>query len=268
MGFPLTADTAASIWRQHRANHLPQITQAITAAVPIGQILEGVIGLIVAQLIEEAPRAWAWLHDKIQAAGAAIDGKLTWENVKNDRLREWLEANDNPYDLFVAGIKALSAEVMAEVDTIKGDRLKQMWGAGRSPGFFTRSDRPMKDRPATSMVVRPSEDRALAQMVEAVQSLKEDHAALTAEVDALRAENETLRAQLPTGATLLPVDDDPEPTIPDLPPPVIDLDPSDFSEVEVVPEPAPEVEITPKPAAPITPATGARRGRTPRGGRR
>ena len=239
VAFNLTPERALALWADRRASFQPGITQAVTAALPMAQIVEGILDVILHALIAEAPRAWAWLHRQLAKAGERIDGALTWERIRNDELREWLEARDNPYDLLQRSVKVLSEAIEADVETVEGERLLSLvgGGAGRAAGFFPdfnpRTVRAVERQPSTEVVVRePTAEEQLAEAEAIILALK-------AEVDHL---TEALEARALVGE-LVVEDDAPEAVLVEEPtenPIELDLEPPDIVVPNLEPEDAPE----------------------------
>ena len=231
--FNLTPEHALSLWADRGASFRPSIVQAVTAGLPIAQIVEGILDVLLRAIIAESPRAWAWLHRQLAAAGDAIDGRLTWERIRNDELREWLEARDNPYNLLQRSVKVLSEAIEADVETVEGEQLLSMLGgAGRAAGFFPSFDprtvRAVKREPSNEVVVRePTAEEQLRSLVVA-----------------LEAENDRLRADLEAARTIEApvVEDAPETVIVEEPAeePVLDLEPPEIVVPIMEPEDAPE----------------------------
>jgi len=198
--FPLTATRALSLWGARRAARLPAIQAAVDAAKPVAEIVRPLVAEMMAELVAETrPRLWAWLTRALRRAGDKIDRGLTWEAIRNDDLRQWLENNDNPYDLLrpivVQLSEAIEADVQADAEALEdGRELLALLGggAGRSPGFFrerglTMVERaPVEEQPTveeTALTV-PEVDERDTMIADLIASNRD----LSAEVEMLSAE--------------------------------------------------------------------------------
>ena len=107
---------AVSLWTADRANNLLQLARALDDATD----LSGLVRDVVLELIEAHYRpALAWLAGAILDAGHKLDEALTWENIRNEKIRQWFEDRDDVGLLLLQGINALSEVVEADVDTLQ-----------------------------------------------------------------------------------------------------------------------------------------------------
>ena len=107
---------AVLLWTADRPNNLLQLARAIDDATD----LTGLVRDVVLELIEAHYRpALAWLAGAILDAGHRLDEALTWDNIRNDKLRQWFEDRDDIGLLLLQGINALSEAVEADVDALQ-----------------------------------------------------------------------------------------------------------------------------------------------------
>ena len=107
---------AVSLWTADRPNNLLQLARALDEATD----LSGVVRDVVLEIIEAHYRpALAWLAGAILDAGHRLDEALTWEHIRNDKLKQWFEDRDDIGLLLLQGINALSEVVEADVDALQ-----------------------------------------------------------------------------------------------------------------------------------------------------
>ena len=107
---------AVELWTADRPNHLLQLARALDDATD----LTGLVRDVVLEIIEANYRpALAWLAGAILDAGHRLDEALTWEHIRNDKLKQWFEDRDDIGLLLLQGINALSEVVEADVDALQ-----------------------------------------------------------------------------------------------------------------------------------------------------
>lgn len=194
----ITSDRILSDYRKNKSKFAAFITAGIAGGLPVADIIEYIARLIMREIIAEAPALWAWLHDALQQAGEAFDARHTWTFIKNDRLRAFVEANDNPYDILQRGVQALSDEIEDDISTAKGSRLLSLVGGedDEIASFFrgTRVRRSPLTPDPDAVVPADREPIPVESMAEA--SLLATNQRLSAEVDNLTAKIDSLTAEL------------------------------------------------------------------------
>ena len=153
-----TAETAVALWQARRGSNLLRLAKLIGEETKIPDLVRDV----ALDLVQQHYRPLlSRLATSIMDAGDSIDERLTWEGIRNETLREWLEQHDDLGDGLGAFLKGISdlAQVIEEdatslqgreQDDVAADVALDLLGAGGSRGFrfFRRSDRPrLRDQP-------------------------------------------------------------------------------------------------------------------------
>lgn len=213
---------AVSLWEASRDGYLPGITRAVDAAMPVASIVGPIVAEIMARVVAEtSPRAWAWLQRALKRSGERVDAVLVWQWVRNDRLRQWLEDNDNPYELLQPAVAALAeaieADVQADADELETGRqaLALLGGEGGEAGAFfrKRGAPPIAHRvDTTALAVRePSAEELLEDYRRELERLRDaldarDERVLYLEQRIAEIEAEPAHSE---GDTILPLDEQP-----------------------------------------------------------
>lgn len=223
---------AVELWTSDRPTHLLQLARALDDATD----LTGLVRDVVLEIIEANYRpALAWLAGAILDAGHRLDEALTWDTIRNEKIREWFEDHDDIGLLLLQGINALSEVVEADVealqdrtsDEVAADVALDLLGRrGKRRRLLRRMRRRMVEPEVETLpaVIQPRtapEMEALLGQLEAA-NLRAAEAALRAdEAEAALAAWEALEA--PEAATEEPtvevVDEDEEDAL--APPPVL-----------------------------------------------
>jgi hypothetical protein len=107
---------AVELWTSDRPTHLLQLARALDDATD----LTGLVRDVVLEIIEANYRpALAWLAGAILDAGHRLDEALTWDTIRNEKIREWFEDHDDIGLLLLQGINNLSAVVEADVEALQ-----------------------------------------------------------------------------------------------------------------------------------------------------
>jgi hypothetical protein len=249
----LTEASALALWAASRRRFISPIIAALADQVSAEDITDGIIDA----LLSRDDGLLAWLFERIEAAADKLDARLTWRNIRNDKLRAWLEAHDDVYPHLLAGLRVLASSIGSEVDRLsaydspaaaKADEMRALLSAGGGPtaGFFHLSG-PSPETPRSSGSQRGGrvaieEQTALAVIGPSVEELAAEndelHRLLTDREDELAATRADLWA-LQSG------DDDLPPSLDDDPP--VELEQRD-------PTPAIEPEIIAEDEDPLSPA--------------
>jgi hypothetical protein len=113
----MTADAAVAIWRGRRHSHLIRLARTITETTQVDDLVRD----IVLDLVREHYRpALAWLAAKIIDAGHSLDAVLTWERIKNEKLRDWFEDHDNIGAGIIQAINALAGAIAEDCESVRG----------------------------------------------------------------------------------------------------------------------------------------------------
>ena len=108
--------------------------------------VDEVVRELTLSLVDRHHRAaLSWLVHKIVEAGNRLDEALTWEFIKNGRVRDFFEDHDNAGDKLITAINALSDTIRADCEAVR-DRtpedvaasvcLDLLGGRGRALDFF------------------------------------------------------------------------------------------------------------------------------------
>ena len=113
----MTAEAAVAIWRGRRHSHLIRLARTITETTQVDDLVRD----IVLDLVRAHYRpALAWLAAKIIDAGHSLDAVLTWERIKNEKLREWFEDHDDIGAGIIQAINALAGAIAEDCESVRG----------------------------------------------------------------------------------------------------------------------------------------------------
>ena len=135
-------DTALKFWTQYRRGNLVRLAARIWKDSDVDEVVRE----ITLSLVDRHHRAaLSWLVHKIVEAGNRLDEALTWEFIKNGRVRDFFEDHDNAGDKLITAINALSDTIRADCEAVR-DRtpedvaasvcLDLLGGRGRALDFF------------------------------------------------------------------------------------------------------------------------------------
>ena len=214
---------AVSLWTADRPNNLLQLARAIDDATD----LSGLVRDVVLELIEAHYRpALAWLAGAILDAGHKLDEALTWENIRNEKLKQWFEDRDDIGLLLLQGINALSEVVEADVDALQNRTSEEVAADVALDLLGRRGKRRRLLRRMRRRMVEPEVETlpAVIQPTEELMALQEQLAAATQRAEEAEAALAAMEAiEAPDIEAVEPVVDVVEDVEADLaPPPVLD----------------------------------------------
>jgi hypothetical protein len=130
------------IWDQVKQTHWKEALEDLE----FGEDPQVVCDRLVAEVLNQAPTVVRLIAEAIAPAafevGTRIDDALHWNNIKNDRLKEWLEAHDNPGRLLAAITRFVSRDLQAHLaatEATPGEMIvHRLREAGWSAGPFAR----------------------------------------------------------------------------------------------------------------------------------
>ena len=214
---------AVSLWTADRPNNLLQLARAIDDATD----LSGLVRDVVLELIEAHYRpALAWLAGAILDAGHKLDEALTWDNIRNQKLKQWFEDRDDIGLLLLQGINALSEVVEADVDALQNRTSEEVAADVALDLLGRRGKRRRLLRRMRRRMVEPEVETlpAVIQPTAELMALQEQLAAATQRAEEAEAALAAMEAiEAPDIEAVEPVVDVVEDVEADLaPPPVLD----------------------------------------------
>ena len=193
-----SAESAVALWTASRGTHLLRLAKLIGAETQIPDIVRD----IALDLVQQHYRPLlSRLATYIMEASDSLDERLTWENIRNDSLRAWLEKNDDVAETLVPFLKGISdlAEVIEEdasklqgrdEEEVAADVALDLLGAGKGFRFFRRERGRLRDRP---IIEPPNGGQNLPRQITEKEQADEEALALIA---TLRAELQYLTQEL------------------------------------------------------------------------
>ena len=138
----MSLDTALQFWTRYRRGHLVRLAARIWKDSDIDEVVRE----ITLSLVDRHHRAaLSWLVHKIVEAGNRLDEALTWEFIRNGRVRDFFEDHDNVGQKLIQSINTLSDTIRADCEAVR-DRtpedvaasvcLDLLGGRGRAVDFF------------------------------------------------------------------------------------------------------------------------------------
>jgi hypothetical protein len=208
----MSAEAVVAIWRGRRHSHLIRLARTITDETQIDDLVRD----IVLDLVREHYRpALAWLAGRIIDAGHSLDAVLTWERIKNEKLRDWFEDHDNIGAGIIRAINALAAAIAEDCESVRGRSADDVaaesclsilgadsaitdrrWFQRTSPRDTVRLPAIRKDRAEADALLGQIEQLA-GELAEAQRRADEAEAALEAmsQIDQLESANEIEEAE-------------------------------------------------------------------------
>lgn len=138
----ISAKAAIKLWTASRRSNLIRLSRTLSR----GGTVEDIARDLALELFRRHYRgALSWLVSAILEAGHAIDEALTWERIRNERLREWFEDRDDVGAGIIRAINALASVIEEDCKSLQGRDpddvaadlcVDLLGGGGRTPGFF------------------------------------------------------------------------------------------------------------------------------------
>jgi hypothetical protein len=199
-----SAETAVALWQAKRGTNLVRLARLIGEDTQIPDLVRDVALDIVQQHYRPL---LSRLATYLMEASDSLDDKLTWENIRNDSLRAWLERNDDVAETlvpFIKGINDLAVVIEEDANSLQGreaddvaaDVALDLLGAGRGFRFFRRERGRLRDRP---LVEPPNGGENLPRLITEKEQADEEALAL---IETLRSELTALQNELHTEKTL------------------------------------------------------------------
>jgi len=138
----ISVKAAVKLWTASRRSNLIRLSRTLSR----GGTVEDIARDLALELFRRHYRGvLSWLVSAILEAGHAIDEALTWERIRNERLREWFEDRDDVGAGIIRAINALASVIEEDCKSLQGRDpddvaadlcVDLLGGGGRTPGFF------------------------------------------------------------------------------------------------------------------------------------
>lgn len=195
-----SAETAVALWQAKRGTNLVRLARLLGEETQIPDLVRD----IALDLVQQSYRPLlSRLATYIMEASDSLDDKLTWENIRNDSLRAWLEKNDDVAETlvpFIKGISDLAEVIEKDANSLQGRDEEEVAadvaldllgaGSGKAFRFFRRERGRLRDRP---LVEPPNGGENLPRLITEREQADEEALAL---IETLRSELQHLTQEL------------------------------------------------------------------------